>query len=109
MGMVDRGADLKRLSQYPHEEEVLFNPLTGLEVQSTFIEGRVLVVRVKVSVNLMSLTLDDVVGKRKKLLQEMARQIVGRHGEVGSRLQLRYKDLQTRQDSLLDSWSRDTV
>ena len=29
MGMIDRGADLSWLSQYPAEEEVLFPPLTG--------------------------------------------------------------------------------
>ena len=32
MGMVDRGADLSWLSQYPGEKEVLFAPLTGMEV-----------------------------------------------------------------------------
>ena len=30
-GMIDRGADISIMSQYPHEEEVLFAPLTGLE------------------------------------------------------------------------------
>ena len=29
MGMVDRGASLSWLSQYPHEDEILFAPLTG--------------------------------------------------------------------------------
>ena len=32
MGMVDRGADVHFLSQFPNEEEILFAPLTGLEV-----------------------------------------------------------------------------
>ena len=32
MGMADRGAELSKLSQYPFEREVLFAPLTGLEV-----------------------------------------------------------------------------
>ena len=27
MGMIDRGAELKWISQYPHEEECLFAPL----------------------------------------------------------------------------------
>ena len=33
-GMVDRGADLKEVSQYPGEEEILFPPLVALEVVS---------------------------------------------------------------------------
>ena len=43
MGMVDRGCELDWISQYPHEKEVLFNPLTGLEVMSKRFEGMVLV------------------------------------------------------------------
>ena len=31
MGMVDRGADISWLSQYPHERECLFPPLTFLK------------------------------------------------------------------------------
>ena len=32
-GMADRGAQISWLSQYPNEEEVLFPPLTGLQVE----------------------------------------------------------------------------
>jgi hypothetical protein len=32
IGAVDRGADVKFLSQYPGEDEVLFPPLSYLEV-----------------------------------------------------------------------------
>ncbi|KAK3261181.1 hypothetical protein CYMTET_29901 [Cymbomonas tetramitiformis] len=32
MGMVDRGADISPFSQYPHEKEIVFAPLTGMEV-----------------------------------------------------------------------------
>ena len=31
-GMVNRGADISWLSQYPHEQEILFAPLSSLEV-----------------------------------------------------------------------------
>merc|ERR1719506_1388461 len=31
-GMLDRGASLQRLSQYPHEAETCFPPCTGLEL-----------------------------------------------------------------------------
>ena len=63
-GMIDRGADLSWLSQYPHEEEVLFPALTGLE----FISHRVdthghsarLLVTVRPSVNHNSLMIEKV-------------------------------------------------
>eukprot|EP00966_Prymnesium_polylepis_P080707 1870132-Prymnesium_polylepis.1 len=38
MGMVDRGADLSWLSQYPHEAEVLFAPLTCLDFQGSHVK-----------------------------------------------------------------------
>ena len=37
---VDRGAELEWLSQYPHEKEILFGPLTGLEVLSVRVDGK---------------------------------------------------------------------
>ena len=82
------------ISQYPHEAECLFAPLTGLEVQSTRIDGAVLVIEARLSINLNALTIEQacrggvrrcygrgsdqissarqVVGKRKKLLEDMA-------------------------------------
>eukprot|EP00966_Prymnesium_polylepis_P174211 4030738-Prymnesium_polylepis.1 len=67
--MIDRGADISYLSQYPHEAETLFAPLTGLEVQSTRVQGSVLVVGVGLSVNLTALTIDQVLAKRKKIVE----------------------------------------
>jgi len=46
--------------QYPHEKEVCFPPLTGLEVHGTRIDGSVLVVEVRASVNLHALTIEQV-------------------------------------------------
>ena len=63
MGMIDRGAELTWLSQYPHEEEILFAPLTGLEVQGTSVSDDILVVDVRVSINLQALTIEQVVSK----------------------------------------------
>jgi hypothetical protein len=40
-------------------------------VQGTRVEGAVLIVEVKLSVNLTSLTMEQVIGKRKKMLQDM--------------------------------------
>ena len=78
-GMIDRGADISFLSQYPFEKEILFNPLTGLEVRGSRVEGSVLIVEVKLSVNLTSLTIEQVIGKRKKMLQDM---VFGLEAEV---------------------------
>ena len=57
--MVDRGADLAWLSQYPHEAEVCFAPLTGVEMLSSRVEEDVLVVEVRLSVNLTALTIEQ--------------------------------------------------
>ena len=62
-GMVDRGADLSRLSQYPHEEEILFAPLTSLEVRSTYVDTHALVVRMNLNINLTAMTIEKVVAK----------------------------------------------
>ena len=42
-GLIDRGADVSWLSQYPHEKEILFNPLTGIEALRSRIDGSVVV------------------------------------------------------------------
>ena len=98
-GMIDRGADIKYLSQYPHEAEILFvrregiefcglistltltlthfnlalsqAPLTGLEVASTHVDGALLIMRVKLSINLTALTIEQVISKRYRLLEQM--------------------------------------
>jgi len=63
MGMIDRGADISWLSQYPHEREILFGPLTGIEVQGTRVEGAVVVIEARLSVNLNALTIEQVISK----------------------------------------------
>ena len=106
-GMVNRGADLSWLSQYPHEQEcvampahatalyslpsactfthvlclpccgrVLFGPLTGIEVLSTKIDGSVVLIECDFSINLTALTLEQVQGKRRNLIDQMSEQIV---------------------------------
>lgn len=75
MGMIDRGAQLDWLSQYPHEKEILLPPLTAIEVQNiteadelTLDGGKYQVARVTVRLNcnLVSMTLEKLMSVRKK-------------------------------------------
>ena len=64
------------LSQFPAEKEILFAPLTGLEVASVpRPEGDVLVVELRLSCNLNDLTIEQVIGKmqtgHKTMVQNM--------------------------------------
>ena len=59
MGMVDRGANVSWLSQYPGEKEILFAPLTGLEVVGRRVEKRVMVVEVRLNINLNAETIEQ--------------------------------------------------
>jgi len=72
MGMVDRGADLSWLSQYPHEREVLLPPLTGVEALHSDVEGNMLVIQSRFSLNLSAQTLEQVLSRRRKMLMDMA-------------------------------------
>jgi len=74
-GMVNRGADISWLSQYSFEQEILFPPLTGIEVLRTYIQGSVVVIECEFSINLSALTLEQVTGKRKKLIADMGLQM----------------------------------
>ena len=49
-GMVDRGADLSWLSQYPHEREVCFGPCTALECTGTTVSDATIVVKLRPAV-----------------------------------------------------------
>ena len=70
-GMVSRGAEMAWISQYPHEEEVLFSPLLGVEAQSSHVEGDVLIVQLRCTVNVTARTLEQQMSKRRSLVQEM--------------------------------------
>ena len=74
-GMVDRGADLSWLSQYPHEKEILFGPLTGLEMRSARVDGSLLLFDMKLSINLSAQTIEAVTGRRRVLVDQMSKGI----------------------------------
>ena len=58
-------------SQYPHEREILFGPLTGIEVLRTRTDSSVVVIECAFSINLNALTLEQVVSKRRKVVMDM--------------------------------------
>ena len=64
-GMVDRGADVAWLSQYPHEKEITFQPLSAICVEGTRVQGNTLVIEARLNVNLTSLTIEQEVAKMK--------------------------------------------
>ena len=74
-GMVNRGAEIGWLSQYPHEREILFGPLTGIEVLRTRVDGSVVVIECSFSINLTALTIEQVLGKRQKIVRDMIEQL----------------------------------
>lgn len=59
-GLVDRGACIDWLSQYPFEEEKLYPPLTALSVVGTRLEGNMIVVILRVTVNNGAQTMEEV-------------------------------------------------
>jgi hypothetical protein len=85
--MVDRGAEIGFLSQYPHEREIVFAPLAGFEVKHTRVEGQVLVVAVGLSVNLTAQTIEQAIEKRRKLVRDMCEHLV-----VSSKVRIRIPD-----------------
>ena len=68
MGMIDRGASVSFLSQFPAENEILFAPLTGLEVVGSPHpdDGGILMVELRLSCNMHDLTLEEVIGKMQR-------------------------------------------
>jgi Leucine-rich repeat (LRR) protein len=64
MGMIDRGAPLQWCSQFPNEAEILFAPLTGLEVVGTpRVEDSVIIVQLRLNCNLHDLTIEQILSK----------------------------------------------
>lgn len=85
-GMVDRGADISFLSQYPHEKEILFGPLTGVEVLDET-DPRALLptfsgakdrpaVKARLRINLVSETIERIVSRNLKTLRGVAESMV---------------------------------
>jgi NLR family CARD domain-containing protein 3 len=76
VGRIDMGADLSWLSQYPKEKEILFPPLTCLEVVGEpRVEENVIVFPLSANMNLKGLTLEQLVERRKQLHLAMAKNL----------------------------------
>ena len=68
VGRVDIGADLSWVSQYPNEKEVLYPPLSCLEVMGEpRVESGVIIVPLRVNMCLKGLTLEQLIERRKEL------------------------------------------
>ena len=87
MGMVNRGAFLGWISQYPEECEILLPPLTGLEVSdyTTNADGT-LVYTMQLNINMQSMTIEQVLALRQKQCLELAEVVkrdLASHAAVG--------------------------
>jgi hypothetical protein len=70
---IDKGADLSWLSYYVGEKEKLYPPLCMLQPESSRIEGRVVIIKLRVNVCQKTLTLEELVGRSKSLQMELFR------------------------------------
>ena len=55
-----------RVRADPHEQEILFGPLTGMQLMKTRVDRSSIVAEVRLSVNLNALTIEQVVAKLKR-------------------------------------------
>ena len=58
-------------AQYPHEKEITFPPLSGLQVLSTRVEDRRLIIETRLSLNTNSQTLEAIDAKLKTSLTQL--------------------------------------
>ena len=71
-GVIDKGADIGPISFYPHEREILFGALAMMECINVRIEGAVIVLEVRLNVNAMAGTLDDIMNEKSRSIANAA-------------------------------------
>ena len=67
---------ISELSQYPHEAEILFRPLPGIEVKGHSVNDGRVVLDTRLSRNLMSETIEQVLQRRHKMIREHCDSVV---------------------------------
>eukprot|EP01052_Picozoa_sp_SAG31_P039678 SAG31_NODE_5553_length_2461_cov_1.270957_3_plen_403_part_01 len=73
MGIVNRGACLSWLSQYPHEKEILLPPLLAIEVLDvTELSDETIMFEMGMNCNMQSKTIEQVLAIRKEQCSELA-------------------------------------
>lgn len=82
-GLIAHGADLSWLSQYPFEREILFAPLTVLEVLSWRVEGNVQIVEMCPTTNLKAPTVEQVIAKMQRAQVQLVDLLANEFGRVG--------------------------
>lgn len=108
MGAVSRGARLSWLSQYPAEAEVLFPPLTSLEVRTTRVDGMVLMVELAVAMRApenMPTGVEDLLRSRnqRQLLQEKNLAAVEKEQAMKAALEEKERENQSLQERLTEA------
>lgn len=73
MGIVDRGADLGWISQYPEQCEITFPALTAIENAGARVEGGVLIMQVHIRTNMSSPIIDSYIARKKNVVSELVR------------------------------------
>ena len=103
-GLVNRGADLSWCSQYPHEHEVLFPPLSSIEIRGTRIESNVLVLEVQLCVNLTSQTIEQTIARMQTSHLTLVDSLLHDMRAVPTRALDPLKDLRSEAEASAPEW-----
>ena len=71
-GVIDKGADIGPISFYPYEMEILFGALVMMECIHVRVEGAVIVLEVRLNVNALAGTLDDIMNEKSRSIANAA-------------------------------------
>jgi hypothetical protein len=80
VGRIDIGASLSWISQYPGEAEIVFPPLSFLEVVGhprveTTSKGELIIFPLRINMNIKALTIEKMIEQRKSLYFSVAKKL----------------------------------